>query len=118
MTYRNKKIPTFITSTGLESASMSTSIVSQFVDIRNTSGFSFQCVWTGAPTGTLRIEVTNMEPDVTSVWEPMPNSSISVTTAGSQIFDVVACFVGWCRISWLNTSGSGSLEVHHVAKDL
>jgi hypothetical protein len=117
MTYRNKSLPTF-DGTGNANPSMNVNIVSQFIDIRNTSGFSFQCVWTGAPVGALRIEVTNMEPSPASLWEPMPNSNIAVSGAGSQIFDVGECFVGWARISWISTSGTGTIQIYHVVKDL
>ncbi len=78
---------------------------------------SYVLIWTGTPTGTPIIEVSN-DPETTSdasaTWTPLPTTG-SGAPAGAMgntgfFFQGLSC--GRMRLSYANTSGTGTLTAH------
>lgn len=93
--------------------SLSASVSSDKVDFLNFDGYSAQCIITGAPVGTLKLQSSNDG----STWDDVPDSSYSVTVAVSVMYSCVEQEYQYFRVSYTRSSGSGALNVFVVLKE-
>ncbi len=91
---------------------MSGDIASSIVPIQTEVMVSFQAIYTGSPTGTLKIQVSN---DQTN-WEDYTGSSQSISAAGTFMWDIVNTSVSYIRLFYTFSSGTGVLNVNVFAK--
>lgn len=115
----------------INAASMATSITGPSTIIQRLPGISYDIVWTGTPTGTFSVQVSNtvvLGPNgsilVEGSWSTLPASSFSGTypvPAGSScngFLDVVGTEAYAVRITYTAVSGTGTLTVVAAAKVL
>lgn len=96
--------------------SMGATVNSSEVDVSQFVGFSIQCVYTGSPNGALKIQVSNDDEDPTN-WDDLANSTVTITTSGSETYIVADVFYNFIRLVYTYSSGSGVLNAKLVAKD-
>lgn len=115
----------------VNAVSMASTITSAPTNINRLPGLSYDLVWTGTPTGTFAVQVSNsytQNPDGTTnaagSWNSLPTSAFVGTypvPAGSSGFgflDVVGTEAAWCRLLYTPSGGSGTLTVVVAAKVL
>ena len=76
---------------------------------------SFQCVWTGTPTGTLVLEGSNDGSNfitLTNMTQALSGST------GSYVFEFIKPTFQFMRIRFQYASGSGSLNVNVFGQNL
>jgi hypothetical protein len=97
---------------------MSVDLVSNVYDIRASNGFSIQADYTGAPAGTLKIQISNDDPlnTITQEWIDLTGSDVTISSQGLWLYNVESAFYGWVRMYWDATSGSGVLNAKFVEK--
>lgn len=115
----------------IDGESMATSITSRPTYINQLPGISYDLVWTGTPTGTFEVQVSNTYSqdalgNVLSAgnWNTLPTASFIGTypvpagSAGNGFLDVVGTEAAWVRLVYNATSGTGALTVVPAAKVL
>lgn len=105
---------------------MTTSSKSIGIDINQEFSWSIQASWTGTPTGTLTIEVSNDIVPIASMvgnpvgpnpaanvvnWSTYTGSSVPVTgTSGNWMYISQLGPYRWVRLSYTAISGTGTLN--------
>jgi hypothetical protein len=94
--------------------------------IEFVNGYSICASWTdgGGLAGTLKLQASNnpftdnvnMTPAADAVWVDVTGSSIAVSGAGSQFWNVADANYSAYRIVWTRTAGSGTLTAYHLIK--
>jgi len=74
---------------------------------------SVQAVFTGAPVGTLKLQVSN---DAIT-WTDLTGSSTAISAAGNVLFDLWAPSYPLIRAVYTKTSGTGALNMTVNFKD-
>lgn len=100
----------------VENQSMASSFNSNEFDVSSFKGFSIQCVYSGSPNGAMKIQVSNDQEDPTN-WDDLDNSSVTITTSGSETYIVNDVFYNFIRLVYTFSSGSGTFNAKIVAKD-
>lgn len=92
---------------------MSSSITSSSTNILYTDRVGYQLVWTGTPSGTFTLEVSNDE----TTWVSVDTGILASGAAGDAFidFETAAKFV---RLVYTASSGSGTLNAHITAKSI
>lgn len=116
----------FTTTPILTACDMSTtSCVSKGVDLNQLNLASMQAVYTGSPTGTLKVQVStdnvpvglgsNPGSNVVN-WTDYTGSSVSISAAGNTLYNM--SFVGyrWARLVYTKGSGTGSISATLTGK--
>ena len=111
--------------------SMATSFNGPPTNINGLPGISYDLAWTGTPTGTFQVQVSNSyaqsaEGAVINAgnWNTLPPSSFTGTypapagSPGNGALDVVGTEFAWVRLQYTAASGAGNLTVLVAAKDL
>ena len=104
----------------LSAGDMSTAtLTSTGIDMNQIVLASIQAVYTGAPVGTLILEVSNdiikINPTVANqsanvvTWTTYTGSSVSVSAAGDFVWNLTDIGYRWLRMKYTKTSGTGSL---------
>lgn len=114
---------------GTVSGDMSTNITGPATIIQLLPGISYDVSWTGTPTGTLQVQVSNSyavnnDGSVrnSGTWTTLPSSAFSgnypipTGSAGSGFLDVVGTEAYAVRLTYTAGSGSGTLTVFPAAK--
>jgi hypothetical protein len=110
----------------------SENLISQFSTVAMASSFvgpvsrldslrlgSLSMTWTGTPTGTLSLELSNEDvpssPSDAS-FDTISGSSLSIAgAAGQQTWNFnMAYYAKWFRVRWVATSGSGTLTAFNL----
>lgn len=115
----------------INNVSMATSITGPASIIQSLPGISYDIEWTGTPTGTFQVQVSNTvqigaNGSITSAgnWTTLPTSAFTGTypapagSAGSGFLDVVGTEAYAVRLVYTAVSGSGNLTVVPCAKVL
>jgi hypothetical protein len=110
-------------------ASMATQIISPPTNINMQPGISYDLAWTGSPTGTFAVQVSNtyrQSAGGTVInagnWNTLPTSSFTGTypvpagSAGNGFLDVVGTEAAWVRIVYNPSGGTGNLTVVPASK--
>lgn len=114
----------------ISAGDMSTaSLTSLITIIQRIPGISYDIVWSGTPTGTFSVQVSNtvtLNPDGTAAtagnWTTLPVASFAGTypvpsgSAGNGFLDVVGTEAYAVRLLYTRVSGSGNLTVVPCAK--
>lgn len=98
------------------SSDMSNDLRSNWFNVRGYVGYSIQSTYTGSPNGTLKIQVTNEDPENSPNWIDLADSDIAISSAGSYMHNVEIAYYSYIRLFWTVTSGSGSLSASLVVK--
>lgn len=111
--------------------SMASSFNGPPTNINGMPGISYDLAWTGTPTGTFQVQVSNtytQNPDGTVAnagnWNTLPSSSFTGTypapagSSGNGFLDVVGTEAVWIRLQYTSVSGVGNLTVLAGAKVL
>lgn len=86
-------------------------------NLDTAASYAVQAVFTGTPSGTLQLEGSNDNDDVTPTnWTIITDSVQSITTSGSYLVNVEFPVYCWVRLSYLPTAGSGNLNAKINAK--
>lgn len=86
----------------------STNFKSDAIDVSKLDKFSLQAKHDGSLVGTLELEGCVDEADG---WDTLPDTSKSVSTAGSKIWDFpFGSGLTKVRFSWTRTSGTGNIS--------
>lgn len=95
---------------------MSGSLTSSVTNINFLDNIGIQLIFTGSPTGTFSVEVSNDNTSWTALsLSPAPAASGS---AGNQYIDLNQLSAAWIRTKYTRTSGSGSLTAYLSAKEV
>lgn len=113
----------------VNAASMATTVTSVPTSINRIPGISYDLAWTGTPTGTFAVQVSNTySQSATGAvinagnWNTLPTASFSGTypvpagSPGNGFLDVVGTEAAWVRIVYTPSGGAGSLTVVVAAK--
>lgn len=102
----------------LSACDMSTaSCTSIGVDLNQLNLLAMQAVYTGAPVGTLKVQVSNdnvvvglgADPASNVVnWTDYTGSSVAISAAGNTLYNMTFAGYRWARIVYTKTSGTGS----------
>lgn len=115
----------------INAVSMATSITGPATIIQLLPGISYDIVWTGTPTGTFQVQVSNTfrqaaDGTITNAghWTTLPAASFSGTypvpsgSADNGFLDFVGTEAYAVRLVYTAVSGSGTLTVVAAAKVL
>ena len=93
---------------------MSTTITSSDTTIKYTDNVGIQAVFTGTPTGTFSVQVSNDQVN----WDSITFSSapVAVGAAGSVYMDVNQMSAPYIRLVYTPVSGNGTLNATITAK--
>jgi hypothetical protein len=91
------------------------------INLDQKYGFSIHAVFTGTPTGTLKIQGSN---DVgsdgigtgVSNWSDIPGQTLAVAAAGNGMFNVDASYYKWARLFYTKAGGTGTLTARLNSK--
>lgn len=100
----------------VEDQAMTASFNSSEVDVSQFVGFSIQCVYSGSPNGSMKLQISNDQEDPTN-WDDLANSTVTITTSGSETYIVGDVFYNFIRLVYTFSSGSGTFNAKFVAKD-
>jgi hypothetical protein len=114
----------------INAASMATSITGPVSIISNLPGMGYDVSWTGTPTGTFQVQVSNSAKfdgegnyiAGTGNWTILPSSSFTGTypvpsgSAGNGYLDVLGTNAYAIQLIYTATSGSGALTVYPTSK--
>ncbi len=97
------------------------------IDLNQTVLYSVQAVFTGTPTGTLKLQISN---DVVKVapgtnpsanvvnWSDYTGSSQSISAAGNFTWNCFDVGYRWVRLVYVRASGSGTLNATYCGKGI
>lgn len=113
----------------ISAGDMSADITGPATIIQRLPGISYDLAWTGTPTGTFLIQVSNTyaqnaDGSVANAgnWSDLPSSAFVGTipapagSSGTGFIDVMGTEAYAVRIKYTYSSGSGSLTVYACAK--
>lgn len=105
-----------------------TTIVSNPIPLDQIYGFAIQAIWTGSPTGAIKLQAScdspgretaqsNGGPDTVTNWTDVTNSSYSISgSAGNYMWNFNGSFYRYIRVSYTNSSGTGTLTAQITPK--
>lgn len=115
----------------INAQSMGTSITGPVTFLKGLTGIAYDISWTGTPTGTFTVEVSNSysqapNGDVLTVgnWTQLPSTAFvgSMPTpsgsSGNGMIDIVGTEANCIRLVYTRSSGTGALTVYPCAKVL
>ena len=112
--------PIILLSSGDMSQATLTSIP---LDVRWMVLGSIQAVISGSPTGTLKLQMSILSPamnghpaTVGQTWTDVASSSISVSGAGSDAWNITDIGYPWLQVVYTMASGTGSLNLYAWVK--
>jgi hypothetical protein len=86
-------------------------VVSTPINVTRVDRFTIQARWSGTPNGAIKVQVSNDDGTGTLNWTDLPSSSVSITgAAGSTLYSVNNVAFVWVRLSYTNTSSTGTLN--------
>jgi hypothetical protein len=88
---------------------MSGAITSSPVRMDQTSSLSIQAVFTGSPAGSFKVQISNDDASPTN-WSDYANSTVTISGAGNQAWDIWAVAAKWVRLIYTPSGGSGTLN--------
>lgn len=104
--------PSLITENVMTAGNMAGSLQTTPFQCSQVIGFSVQAVSTGAPVGTMKLQVSNNNID----YADYPSASTAITSAGTIIYTVSDVYFQWVILVYTFTSGTGVLTVDITRK--
>lgn len=95
---------------------MNATINSSAQQLWNVFGYAIQIVWTGTPTGSFKLQASDDSfnagiPGNPNHWSDITDSSVSITAAGSYMWNVSNPQYVWVRVVYTDTSSGASTAV-------
>lgn len=102
---------------------MANTITSDPIWLGHIANYSLQLVFTGSPTGTFKLQISNdlgrptagddgdRDYGITN-WTDMTNSSQTISAAGNHAYDVQNAGHRWVRLVYTPSGGSGTMTVY------
>lgn len=95
---------------------MNSNINSEAIPLPNIYGFAVQAVYTGTPTGTIKLQASvdafkyasDINPQVPTNWNDIDNSSLIVSSAGIYTINFIGSFYTFFRFVYTDASGGTS----------
>ena len=113
----------------INAVSMASTITSAPTYINQLPGISYDLSWTGTPTGTFAVQVSNTYAQSgngtvlnAGNWNTLPTASFSGTypapagSPGNGFLDVVGTEAAWVKLVYTPSGGSGNLTAVVAAK--
>ena len=110
----------------LTNGDMSGNLTSSGVNLNQVFMFSIQAVFTGAPVGSLKLQISNDDVPVGAAgqdpavnvanWVDYTGSASAVASAGNFMWIVSEGGYQWVRVVYTFTSGTGSLNIVYNGK--
>jgi hypothetical protein len=101
----------------IDSADMSANITGDPINLASHMGIALQCVMSGAPEGTIKLEAScDLTQDASSVMNWTDIGEVAITASGSKIFNCRNIYYKWIRAVYVATSGTGALTVNYTVK--
>jgi hypothetical protein len=111
---QEKQIMRYVADKVVDAASLAASVTSQVIDIRHQYGFAIFAVWTGTPTGVLKMQAS---PDGINNWADVSGITASPAgAAGSYFVNKEWQFYPYIRFLYTRSSGTGSLDIWYTGK--
>lgn len=82
-------------------------------------GFGFQAIFTGSPSGVLKIQASNDDvymSDLVVNWTDVADSSATLAAAGDVMYNFNGAFYKWIKLVYIASSGSGICNATFLAK--
>jgi|SRR5271166_1820208 len=102
-------------------AVMNATINSAPIPANQLYGYSVQAVYTGTPTGTLKLQASddpftgNIQTSIPPTnWVDIANSSFAISSAGAYMWNVSEVMYNWARLVYTDSSGGTSTAVLNV----
>lgn len=125
-TWASKFTPVTMLFGGGTLGNMANTLTSYGIDLNQLPLGSIQCSWSGTPTGSLAIQVSNDIVAVPYVGDPAGNvvnwstytGSAEATggTPGNFLYNLLSLGYRWARLSYTPASGTGSLAATFSGK--
>lgn len=98
---------------------MNTTLNSPAIQLTNIYGFAVQAVYSGTPTGTLKLQASNdaflpvndNQPQVPVNWTDIANSSVAISSSGVYIWNFNGSFYTFVRLVYTDSSGGASTAI-------
>lgn len=97
----------------IENADMTGTLISDTLGLSNILHYSVHATWTGAPNGTLFIDISG-ELGAPENWAQL--ASVAVSGAGNQIWMDRNAPYKWVRLRYVPTGGTGTMTIHSIVK--
>jgi len=90
------------------------------LQLKNMFGYSIQIVWTGTPTGTLKLQASSdplysgapgTNPAEPNNWTDVDNSSQSISSGGNYLWNQTDVMYNWVRVVFTDSSSGTSTAV-------
>jgi hypothetical protein len=91
----------------ITTSNMNANISSSILDLQGTSAYSVQANYTGAPVGTLTLQISN--DGVT--FSNFPSNTVAISAAGNTLNKYTRQGERFLLVTYAFTSGSGTLNV-------
>jgi hypothetical protein len=91
--------------------SLTTGLSSQSIDISNVYGYCVQANWTGVPVGNITVSGSN-----DNINFKVLDTQVTGGASGVYFDNKDAQHYNYCRIDYIRTSGTGTLDVFVSAK--
>jgi hypothetical protein len=96
-------------------------LTSQITEIRGFDNISYEADFTGTPTGTFSVQVSNSydpvtNPNATFVILPLSPTPVASGSSGVVGIDINQSGFKWIKLVYTNTSGSGTLNAYVSGK--
>jgi hypothetical protein len=98
----------------VDAVSMAANINSTGVDLQGLTEYSIQAVYSGSPTGTLKLQISNdlvSDASLVTNWTDYTGSSVAISAAGNTMYKIDRSGERWARLVYTFSSGSGTLNV-------
>lgn len=96
----------------LTGTSMAVNIQSKPFLIEHIYAYSFTIVWTGAPTGSIKLQASNdptMDEASVAGWVDISSSTYAVAGAGNLLYNMPDIAYRWVRFTYTATAGAGTV---------
>lgn len=101
------------------STDMGASFESDPISVVDFLGFSLTLNLTGAPVGTIKIQVSNDTSDIAAsvtLWDDLESSSAAVSAAGTVTYNVSDVWYNKIKVVYTRTSGTGAMSAKLTGK--
>jgi len=89
--------------------SLAASMNSGPIRLREAVGYAIYIKYTGAPTGTFKLQASVDSNDSPVNWEDLPFTSAATGIPGTVLFNIANVFYSWVRIVYTRTGGTGTI---------
>lgn len=96
----------------LDAVLMTSNQESESIDIGEASGYAVHAIWTGTPTGTIKVQGSNDNSNFIDI-----DSQAAGGAAGQKLFNLANQMYRYTKVVYTFGSSTGSLTAHVSLKD-